>query len=91
MGRYEQFIIKEEELILSQIQALSEQVIITQDSGMFQVLIDEEKSVVFIKKKSPYIAEIIDHHIIASNIKWKENFRSMLRKNKIKYKTKSLD
>lgn len=93
MGAYEQFTIKEEELYSSQIQALNEHIIITEDAGMFRVLIDEEKSAVLFKPKpkSPFYVEIIDQCITATNVKWKRTFRSMLRKNKIKFRSKSLD
>lgn len=90
MGKREQFILKDERLIIDQMQALNEHIVITEDPGMFQVLIDEEKSTVLFKPHGLY-AEIIDQCITASNVKWKENFRSMLRKNRIKYKSKSLD
>lgn len=91
MGKYEQFILnKDQKIIIDGMQALNEHVIITEDSGMFQVLMDEEKSVVLFKPEGLY-AKIVDQWITASNVKWKENFRSMLRKNKIKYKSESLD
>lgn len=90
MGKREQFILKEKELMVSQMQALNEHVTITEDGGMFQVLIDEESSAVLFEPKGLH-AIIVDHWISSSNAKWKENFRSMLRENRIKYKSKSLD
>lgn len=92
MGRYELILLKEKDvLMLSQIQALSEYVTITKDRGMFQVLIDEEKPVVLFEKMSPYVVKIVDHYITASNVKWKKDFRSTLRKNKIKFRSRSFD
>lgn len=57
MGKREQFILKEKELIVSQMQALNEHLTITEDPGMFQVLIDEERSAVARKEKD--VNEII--------------------------------